>query len=852
MKYNSKNMKKGVSLALTAMMMLPTTTATFVEKVSPTLNGTNKTVKTENTPYNVLNEKVLSNPISTAKPAKDAMNVYTSFTMSVNSNAGDGSIQNPYNRFEDAIAQVADGGTIYIKPDKGAFLNDVGNNLPFLIDKNITIKPIDGASNAHLSVRSAGIILGANVKFENITLDFANKHHDSIFANGHTLDLINVTRSNSAREIDLFAGGLYELDGTQVHPSGSNGVINIETNDNFGGGALMSKFGNIYAGSMNGTFNGNAEINVSSKGSYKKLNINAIKASGALEAKTGDLFEFEEPLPPTEKPDLFPMIGNVTVNLQNYQISVDGTTGSEAKTSVSTSTVYPTELELKNVNRLTVDNGHIKVVNQNFDINLIQNVAIGSGATLDLTKAGKDFTVDNYSGDGIVVLSKDGKLNISNQMNGSIELQTEGAFNGKSGLVEQNHVYIITPNDNAVISFTPHDTQSHLELAGNKTDTLVEWTIIEHEEPTNSVEINELTIENANHTKTYDEVNEMGFGEVKIPFKASTNASDDDWVDLNEYSFDITVNGKQAVYREDENGIGVHYFVEDLGLAMYFTSETFFDEHELLVMGYTVDGNQVAIETGEYEINVSHKKKDGTTTGFTSNLTVTNSEVEPPVEDIKPEVNPEVKPDVTNGIENLKDLNKELQEKVDSLIAMSTVDKQELTLSIIGDNNDLSHVSYIEVTEEGIFVTVDGKKLKFGVSLEGLELDLDNARAVRINRSRNSIVRHSAVPHKNTNDGLKITSNNLENILITSKISEPFVDVDDMDWFKQDVEEAYNYGFTTGTTATTYSPYSDINRAQFAVMIARALEMKAANESSDLKDVNGIKMKYKRYTKLVS
>ncbi len=250
-----------------------------------------------------VNAKGLNNPISTAKPAVDPMNVYTSFTETNSSNSGDGSAESPYNRFEDAVAQVADGGTIYIKSDKGAFLNDVGGNLPFLIDKNVTIKPVDGANNATLSVRSAGIILGADVKFENITLDFANRHHDSIFANGYTLDLINVARNNGTREIDLFAGGLYDVNGTQVHPSGNNGVINVETNGNFGAGNLESKFGNIYAGSMNGAFNGSAEINVSRKDSSKKLIIGAIKASGALESKVGDnFFDGVEPLPPQENP----------------------------------------------------------------------------------------------------------------------------------------------------------------------------------------------------------------------------------------------------------------------------------------------------------------------------------------------------------------------------------------------------------------------------------------------------------------------------------------------------------------------------------------------------------------------
>ena len=520
--------------------------------------------------------KGLVNPSSTAQVAADPMNVFTSFTKSNDDNSGNGSVKNPYNRFEDAIANVQDGGTIYI--DSEAFLNDIGGNLPFLIDKNVTIKPSEEAKNASLSVRSAGIILGANVKFENISLEFANKHHDSIFANGYTLDLINVTRSNGSREIDLFAGGLYELDGTLVHPSGSNGVINVETNDSFNGGDLESKFGNIYAGSMSGEFNGNAEINVARKGSSKKLIVGEIKASGALEADAGNMLDVTEPLPPKADADLFPMNGNVAVNLHNYQVSVDGTTGSEGKTSVSTSTVYPNDLELNNVNSLTVNSGHIKVVDSS--VTSIQNVTIGSGATLDLSKASKDFTVDNYSGDGIVVLSKDGKLNITNQMNGSIELLTEGAFGANNGLVEEGHVYLTTPNENAVISFEPHYSQSNLALVANKKGELVEWTAQEPNESTGLLKTNELTIEDANVTMSYDEINMTGFGEAEIMFNALTNATEDDWVDMNEFQFDITVNGHQAVYREDENGIGSHYFVEELGLAMYFTSETFFDEHE--------------------------------------------------------------------------------------------------------------------------------------------------------------------------------------------------------------------------------------------------------------------------------
>ena len=129
--------------------------------------------------------------------------------------------------------------------------------------------------------------------------------------------------------------------------------------------------------------------------------------------------------------------------------------------------------------------------------------------------------------------------------------------------------------------------------------------------------------------------------------------------------------------------------------------------------------------------------------------------------------NNEVTP--SNGIENLKDLDKELQEKVDSLIAESVVENQGLILNIKGDSDDMSNISYVEVTKEGISAVVNGKKLKFGAKLDGLDLDLTNARVVRINpSSRGLIENYSPVAYKATEDGLKISSSDLKNILITS------------------------------------------------------------------------------------
>jgi len=216
--------------------------------------------------------------------------------------------------------------------------------------------------------------------------------------------------------------------------------------------------------------------------------------------------------------------------------------------------------------------------------------------------------------------------------------------------------------------------------------------------------------------------------------------------------------------------------------------------------------------------------------------------VMPPTNDEEEGVTPPLEdefPDIFFGIENLEELDKELREKVDSIVAESLVQEEGLTLGIIGDDEDIQHVKQIEVTEEGIFAIVDGKKLKFRNSLEGLDLDLSNARAVRVFGDDKRTVTYKAIPHQSIKDGLKVSSDNLENILITSKVEEPFVDVNDSDWFKEDVEEAFNYVLTTGTTATTYNPYADITRAQFAVMIARALELQPKDSKIELTDIEG-------------
>lgn len=185
---------------------------------------------------------------------------------------------------------------------------------------------------------------------------------------------------------------------------------------------------------------------------------------------------------------------------------------------------------------------------------------------------------------------------------------------------------------------------------------------------------------------------------------------------------------------------------------------------------------------------------------------------------------------------DLEGLDEAIKEKVDSLIVgvTSKENNNEFILSVDGDKDDLSSLTIVTVNENGIFMTVDDTEVMVTDKVPETNIDFKNARVMRV--IDNTI---SPVKHYTSEKGLQVTSSNLQNLLITPRINEPFTDVENTHWFKSDVEEAYNYGFTLGTSATTYSPYNEITRGEFVVMLSRALELQPSSNSSNFKDVNG-------------
>ena len=185
---------------------------------------------------------------------------------------------------------------------------------------------------------------------------------------------------------------------------------------------------------------------------------------------------------------------------------------------------------------------------------------------------------------------------------------------------------------------------------------------------------------------------------------------------------------------------------------------------------------------------------------------------------------------------DLDTLDEKIKEKVDSLIVSVTskADDNDFIISVDGEKEDISSVTILTVNEDGISMTVDETEVPVTDKVPETNINFKNARAVRV--IDNSI---SPVMHYTSENGLQVTSSSLQNILITSRIDEPFTDVENTHWFKSDVEEAYNYAFTLGTSSTTYSPYKEITRGEFVVMLARALELPPSSNENKFKDANG-------------
>lgn len=164
-------------------------------------------------------------------------------------------------------------------------------------------------------------------------------------------------------------------------------------------------------------------------------------------------------------------------------------------------------------------------------------------------------------------------------------------------------------------------------------------------------------------------------------------------------------------------------------------------------------------------------------------------------------------------------------------LKFSIVNSNEITVSVKGED-----LGAVEIKDGKVYAIKDCVAYLIGDAPNNINIDYSNARAIRDIKGN-----ESSVMHYTTGTSLILTTSNLEDVIIVPRVKEPFLDVLDNNWFKEDTEDAYNYLFVKGTTPVTYEPNENITRGQFAGMIARALEIthQETYNTYTLKDLKG-------------
>ena len=433
-----------------------------------------------------------------------ARTIYTEFKDGNSTHSGDGSYGNPYNLFEDAYAAAGNGDEISIL-GSGAFLNAEAAE-PFIFDKSVTV---NGNGNT-FSNRKGGFILNTDVTFKNITLRFSNRLHDAIFANGHKLVLENVTCDSGFRYVDIFGGSLYENGKNMGNHPGSEAQILIT-----GGGTNL---GNIYAGSMNGTYDGKTQIVLAHVSGTQN---GEIYASGALEpyVNQDDWFSTQEPDPPATDGQ-YTVSGDVEISLTGSDTKqVYGVSENHAgKTflTIDTDQSYTGIPGISKVGNLTVKGGGT------FAPAALDSctVRLEGASAIDLSQMETPQVHSIVSADSVgnrLILGKEQKLNVTDTITGALTFETLNGRNGKSGIAEYGHTYLeLGRAADTAVSFTPTDGQAGMTLERTSSGNGEIWKTSElsGDKP---VAVKNMTIKNPVITTTVSEISKVGEYENKDP-----------------------------------------------------------------------------------------------------------------------------------------------------------------------------------------------------------------------------------------------------------------------------------------------------------------------------------------------
>lgn len=507
----------------------------------------------------------------------------------VNTGVEDGSAEKPYNDFLDALDNVADGGTIYIKSGTYSFVNDLGDDKPLIIDKAVTITTEPNADGrGAISTRSAGIVLGADVTFSNIDIGLASAYHNAICANGYSLTLDNVGKYTGHRIANVFAGGMASADGTPYADAGDHASVNIS--------GANSEYDGIFAGGLNCGYDGDVEINIIGDSSMR---LGASYSCGAVEAYVdrNDWFNFTNPATPTPYKNF--ATNSVTWNInQGRSKSISGLgAGASTVNYYANPNARESTVSFGDITNLNILSGVVEPVG----ISNVTNISIAENSTLDLQNV-EDFSCNDFTSNGKLVLSKDGIINIAGTVSGTTAFETANGYGGCSGVVNDEHTYINAPNSNVDnFTFTPNYGQEDYTL---DFDSGL-WTT------------------HSNFVAGDNLVKSITFGEDKMSFTegemdnyfcsipVTIESVEDDDASYYDYTYTVKVNGKEYTSVLDEDYLGVAY-IDELNMEFYMYADDF--DVCVTYANIEVGPKFDSIKAGTYEITISNGSASDTMT----------------------------------------------------------------------------------------------------------------------------------------------------------------------------------------------------------------------------------------------
>ncbi len=444
-----------------------------------------------------------------------------------------------------------------------------------------------------------GFILNTDVTFKNITLRFSNRLHDAIFANGHKLVLENVTCDSGFRYVDIFGGSLYENGKNMGNHPGSEAQILIT-----GGGTNL---GNIYAGSMNGTYDGKTQIVLAHVSGTQN---GEIYASGAIEpyVNQDDWFSTQEPDPPAADGQ-YTVSGDVEISLTGSDTKqVYGVSENHAgKTflTIDTDQSYTGIPGISKVGNLTVKGGGT------FAPAALDSctVRLEGASAIDLSQMETPQVHSIVSADSAgnrLILGKEQKLNVTDTITGALTFETLNGRNGKSGIAEYGHTYLeLGRAADTAVSFTPTDGQAGMTLERTSSGNGEIWKTSElsGDEP---VAVKNMTIKNPVITTTVSEISKVGEYKNKDPKPYLAEVA---WLEqTDEYDrdlgvvpmeYEVTFNGKTLSSETVTNDEGSFICIPNFNLMF----ETGIEKNAITPMCYRT-AESSTVKEGTYYITI--------------------------------------------------------------------------------------------------------------------------------------------------------------------------------------------------------------------------------------------------------